>query len=310
MLEDNVMNKLSTSRRVIRHFLKGLLLAPFLISSLQAIELNSSQHKATIEADRYLIKADNQLQSSARTIDCPHGFNRSGILNVCVAENLSLNVVAELSSNNRCQRNFEKVLGTKFCTQKNHFLSANEDFYLIAGEFNAYCPENYSRPPNMDICVEKQLSLIELNGELKLIAPNGGTTVPPDEAEGLFAAPPIKCQPGFIKPPGFHFCVANTLANTAEPDQHEFVLPVGACPNNWARKIDDGFCLPENYLHVCGIDFPCKAEPGDSFRILREPVSCPEGFIYHQTDVPTNDHAATDNFAMIPVYACVPPDKF
>lgn len=292
------MNQLTTNRRVMLQFCKGLLLTPFLISSLHALELDMSSHDSRL------------LESSTRAFDCPQDFNQSGVLNVCVAENLSLNVVTEISTDNRCQRNYEKMLGTVFCTQKNHFLSANDAVFLIGGEFEDYCPENYSRPPESNICVAKKLSLIERAGELKLVAPSGGTSVPPDEATGLFAAPPVECEPGFIKPPGFHFCIANTLANNAEPAQYEFEIPIGKCPDNWSRKTAGGFCLPENYLHVCGIDFSCKVEPGDSFRILKEPVNCPEGFIYHQTNVPTNDHSAAGSFAMIPVYACVPPDKF
>lgn len=310
MLEDNVMKNLTAIRQVIGRFFRGLLLTTFLISSLQAIELKTTKQDTTFQQSLTINDADGRTATKPRNLDCPQGFNQSGILNVCVAENLSLNVVTEISIDNACLRNYEKLTGTRFCILKNYFFSADQDFYLIGGEYSGYCPENYSRPPESDICVEKSLSLIDLDGELKLIAPSGGTGVPPDEATGLFAAPPIECEPGFIKPPGFHFCIANTLANTAKPEQYEFQIPVGRCPDNWSRKTDGGFCLPENYLHVCGSDFPCKIEPGDSFRILREPVSCNEGYIYQQTNIPTNDHSATGSFAIIPVYACVPPDKF
>lgn len=304
------MNKLVVIHRVIGCFFKGLLLTSFLFSSLHALELKPIKQGTTFQTSRSFIGLDHQMKADSRVLDCPQGYNHSGILNVCVAENLSLNVVSELSTDNRCQRSFEKLTGTRFCTRKNHFFSASEKLYFIGGEYKNYCPENYSRPPESDICVEKSLSLIEFNGELKLVAPSGGAIVPPDEAVGLSALPPKECEPGFIKPPGFHFCISNNLANIAEPKLYEFEIPVGSCPDNWSRKIDDGFCLPENYLHICGADFPCKVEVGDSFRILREPLSCPEGFIYQQINIPTRSHSAVDSFAIIPVYACVPPDKF
>ncbi|MCW8879825.1 MAG: hypothetical protein OQJ89_14185 [Kangiellaceae bacterium] len=304
------MKQLITNRRAIIQISKGLLFLPFFINPLSATESGSSQEHLVFEESHTFETTKTIDEANSSATDCPRGFNHSGILNVCVAEDLTLNVVTELSSDNRCLRNYEKMVGTKFCTQKNHFLSANKSFYLIGGEFGSYCPENYSRPPESDICVEKRLSLIELHSELALVAPTDGTGVPPDEATGLFAAPPLECDPGFIKPPGFHFCIANTLASNAEPEQYEFEIPVGKCPANWSRKIVDGFCLPENYLHVCGIDFPCKVEPGDSFRILKEPLSCPEGFTYQHINIPTHDHSTVGSFTLLPVYACVPPDKF
>jgi len=308
MFEEKIMNQFKTSRKLMVHLSKGLLILPFLFNTSAAVELYSKDDTST-SASKELASSESRSDTTTAST-CPTGFYHSGIQNVCVEEDLSSNVVISLSSSNECQRGFEKIIGTNFCLQNYHFLSANSEFYLVEGSFNDFCPEYYSKPPATKICVQKRLSLIELDGELKLTSPNDGTGVPPDEATGLFAAPPIECEPGFIKPPGFHFCIANTLATNAEPNQHEFVIPVGECPLNWSREIEGGFCLPENYLHICGTDFPCKEEAGDTFRILKEPLSCPEGFIYQQANIPTYNTSRTQDFAVIPVYACVPPDKF
>ena len=308
------MKQLIANHRVISHFFKGLLLLPIYVNSTTATEIESYQAPLLLEENaqeaEYFPAAKNFDSLSATVTECPRGFNHSGIQNICVAEDLSLNIVTELASDNRCLSRYEKMIGTQFCLKKNHYLSANKDFYLVGGVFNNYCPENYSRPPESDICVQIELSLIELNHELKLMAPTDGTGVPPDEATGLFAAPPVECEPGFVKPPGFHFCIAINIANHAEPAQYEFDIPVGECPKNWSRKTTNGFCLPENYLQVCGIEFPCNFEPGDSFRISKVPVACPNGFLYKQVYIPTHTHSSKGGFTSIPAYACVPPDKF
>ncbi|WP_196137244.1 hypothetical protein [Aliikangiella sp. G2MR2-5] len=278
-------------------------LIPFCVSL--TVNSETSENLSTFNT------TSDSTYDSTNLSDCPQGFRQSAVANVCIANELASLVVSNLSRDGKCEKNYEQIIGTLFCTEKKHFVSARETTYLIAGKFESYCPENHSRPQDSDICLDIKLSLIKQDQMLKLINPDGGgTSVPPDEAVGLFAAPPIECEPGFIKPPGFHFCIANNLALVAEPQEEDFEIPRGECPLNWSRKIDGGFCLPDYNLHICGRDFNCEQMPGDNFRISKEPLSCPEGYLKKQVNIPSFDTSNPDNFTTIPAYACVPPDKF
>ena len=290
-------NRLQTFSKLVCGLFVTLPLLPPLLSSVSA---------STSTGDNSLSFVTSNNRTDTR---CPDNYYHSGIDNVCIVDSLNVEVVNVLPTNKQCQTGYEKIIGTQFCTMKNHFVTADQYSYLVAGAFGEFCPENFSRPPESQLCLDKRLSLIEEENELKLVAPTGDSEIPPDEAVGLFAAPPIDCEPGFIKPPGFHFCIANSIAANAEPKQFEFDIPIGRCPENWARKKTNGFCLPVFNLHICGKELPCQNLPGDSFVISSRPLDCPEGYLQKQTNVPSYDRFNIEDFTIIPTYACVPPDK-
>ncbi|MCO7225494.1 hypothetical protein [Pleionea sp. CnH1-48] len=260
-----------------------------------------------------------------RTRDCPEGFRWLSSFNLCLADHLTTLAIYPLASSGECPRYYNEVTGIQtFCIRDQLSLDIQEKRYFIDGHFEDYCREGFTRPPGLVVCVAKKLALIVgREGVVELINPidllkekrkahylsESFETKTKEASSQFFIAKAALCPPGFIKPPGVHFCVANSLALSEKPGPTGIPVPDVECPEFWSKKNEEAFCSPMFSLKVCGSDIPCDSQLGDSFRLEPGIIECPGLQQGIQTNIPTYNPFNVSEFTTVPVYACAPPDK-
>lgn len=257
---------------------------------------------------------------------CPDGFKKAPLPNVCIALTLPGYVVEPLSMNNTCSNELTHLPGVPFCMATNVSLNIVNAQYLVAGPINKICPENFSRAPYSSICIANHLSLALVDHVLTLLAPTLNCPEAYEQLPGARTCTAIidntkpyplpslfepECAPGFIKPPGEHFCLSFALAlSTSSTVNYGITPPPGACPAFWEKRKTGGFCIPEYSLISCGATtFPCTQQPGDHFSVVKGFVCCPDNPSTTLGRIPAFDQHSALNFISKPIVMCGPPAR-
>lgn len=252
-------------------------------------------------------------------IQCDPGFIPYATLRACVADNLPQNVISALPHTGHCGAGRSHLPGTPFCLEKNTALSIKNNLFFIRGYYEKECPQDTQREPWSRICTSNALALEMNEGELHMIAPrevcpNGSLDADlnkcksyPAMGDVLFAIAGPQCPPGFIKPPGVHFCVSNKIAFNGNGGHQELPVPSGPCPVYFDKRTRGGFCVPDYYLKQCSQEDSCGNHDNVlAFEASTIPLRCPRGHDLMQVNVPANTSEIRGTISTVPMFACGP----
>jgi hypothetical protein len=156
---------------------------------------------------------------------------------VCFAKNLAsadgsfTGVTAELGSSGACPPGFERPPGVNFCVRKNLTVNARGELLILEAQTSRLCPDGFQRPAGQNICVATNLRLQKRPGSTEIMLTG------PDD-----------CPVGFMQPAGSTLCAPGIEL------KRNLDLPIVArCPKGYYRPPGSTVCIPKYLIYTSSL---------------------------------------------------------